>query len=218
MMNPQLQPPPRTISVTGSGRVAVRPDLADLRLGVTVTATTVADARSRSAAVMQAALASLRELGLEDRDLRTSIVSVSPQYDYSANTGTPRLTGYTFQNLIAAVVRDVEKVGDAIDRALTAGATNVDHLSFRLADASDAERQAREAAVADARAKAETMAAAAGVSLGEVASMAVLGAPIPYPMPHLEVAAFKARDAATPVEAGEHEIVIGVAVTYLIAS
>ena len=214
--NTRTGPPPRTVTVTGSGRVAVRPDLADLRLGVTITAPTATGAREESARVMHEVISGLKALGIEDRDLRTSIVSVSPAYDYSANTGTPKLVGYTFTNLVAAVVRDVERLGDAIDAALTAGATNVDHLAFRVDDPSEAERGAREAAVADARAKAETLARAAGVSIGGVAAMVESGAAIPYPMPMMELASFKARDAATPVEAGEHEIAVVLVVSYLI--
>jgi uncharacterized protein YggE len=165
---------------------------------------------------MNAIIEGLKALGIADRDLRTSIVSVSPTYDYSANTGTPKLVGYTFTNLVAAVVREVDRLGDAIDAALTAGATNVDQLAFRVEDPSDAERGAREAAVADARAKAETLARAAGVSITGVAAMAESGAAIPYAMPMMELASFKARDAATPVEAGEHEIVVNLVVSYLI--
>jgi len=202
--------------VAGSGRVAVRPDLADLRLGVSITEPTAQAARESSAAVMNAIIKGLKALGIADRDLRTSIVSVSPAYDYSANTGTPKLIGYTFTNLVAAVVRDVDRLGDAIDAALTAGATNVDQLAFRVEDPSDAEREAREAAVADARAKAETLARAAGVAITGVAAMVESGAAIPYPMPMMELASLKARDAATPVEAGEHEIAVNLVVSYLI--
>jgi uncharacterized protein YggE len=193
------------LTVTGSGRVAVRPDLADLRLGVSITASTAQAARESSAAAMNAIIKGLKGLGIADGDLRTSIVSVSPAYDYSANTGTPKLTGYTFTNLVAAVVRDVDRLGDAIDAALTAGATNVDQLAFRVEDPSDAERTAREA-----------LARAAGVSITGVAAMVESGAAIPYPMPMMELASFKARDAATPVESGEHEIAVNVVVSYLI--
>lgn len=207
---------PSTISVTGTGRVAIRPDLADLRLGVTITAATVKAAREQSATAMHGILAGLRGLGLAERDLRTSIVSVSPAYDYSSNTNPPRLTGYTFSNLVDAVVRDIDVVGDAIDAALGAGATNVDRLAFRVAKPEPAEREARADAVRDARAKAQTIATAAGVTLGDALAIVEGGGPVPYPMPHAEMAAFKARDAGTPVEAGEHEIAVTVAVTYRI--
>lgn len=209
---------PRTITVIGTGRASVQPDLADLRLGVTITAPTVESARSANSSTLAAVIGKLKALGIEDRDLQTSIVSVSPQYDYSREGSPPRLAGYTFSNLVAAVVRDVERVGEAIDAALTAGATNVDHIAFRVADQSTAEREAREAAVADARLKAETYAAAAGVTIEGVAAIVESGAPIPYPTPIGERMAFAVKDASTPIEPGTNEVVATVTVVYLIGS
>jgi uncharacterized protein YggE len=208
---------PRTITVTGTGRASVRPDLADLRLGVTITAPTVESARSATSSALAAVLAKLKALGIEEGDLQTSIVSVSPQYDYSREGAPPRLAGYTFANLVAAVVRDIERVGEAIDAALTAGATNVDRIAFRVEDQSGAEREAREAAVADARVKAETFAAAAGVTIEEVAAIIESGMPIPYPTPMAERMAFAARDASTPIEPGTNEVTATVTITYLVA-
>lgn len=207
---------PRTITVTGVGRASVRPDLADLRFGVTVTAPTVESARSANSGTLTAVIARLRSLGIDDHDLQTSIVSVSPQYDYSREGAPPRLAGYTFSNLVAALVRDIERVGEAIDAALTAGATNVDQIAFRVADQSSAEREAREAAVADARAKAETFASAAGVEITGVAALTESGSPVPYPMPALERMAFAAKDVSTPIEPGTNEVVATVSITYLI--
>ncbi len=209
---------PRTITVTGTGRATVQPDLADLRLGVTITAPTVESARAANSSTLAAVIAKLKATGIEDRDLQTSIVSVSPQYDYSREGAPPRLAGYTFSNLVAAVVREIERVGEAIDAALTAGATNVDHIAFRVADQSAAEREAREAAVADARLKAETFAAAAGVKIEGVAAIVESGAPIPYPMPVVERMAFAAKDASTPIEPGTNQVVATVTIAYLISS
>jgi uncharacterized protein YggE len=209
---------PRTITVSGLGRVSVRPDLADLRLGVSITETTVDAARSGSATALNAIIGRLRGLGIAQPDLRTSIVSVQPQYDYSQQSAPPRLVGYQFTNLVAATIRDIDTVGDAIDAALAAGATTVDQISFRVADQSGAEAQAREAAVRDARAKAETLASAAGVAIAGVAAIAEGGGgPVPYPRP-FERMAFAAKDAGTPIEAGENEVTSSVTVTYLLAS
>ena len=206
----------RTISVTGTGRVAIRPDLVDLRLGVTITEPTVEAARAGSARALSAVIAGLKELGIAERDRQTSIVSVSPAYDYSSNTNPPRLTGYTLTNLVSVTIRDIDRVGEAIDAALGAGATSVDRIAFRVEDQSAAEAHALEAAMADARARAETLATAAGVSVAGIAAIAEAGFAIPYPTPHAEMASMAARDASTPIEAGMNEVSATVAVTYLI--
>ena len=210
--------PPRTITVSGTGRASVRPDIAELRLGVTITEPTVEAARNASAKALSGVIARLKALEIAERDLRTSIVSVQPQYDYSQQSAPPRLVGYQFTNLVAATIREIEAVGDAIDGALGAGATTVDQISFRVEDQSAAEKAAREAAVADARARADTLAAAAGVAIVGVAAMVEGGgASIPYPGP-FERAAFSAKDAGTPIEAGLNEVTSTVTVSYLIDS
>jgi uncharacterized protein YggE len=207
---------PRTITVSGIGRVSVRPDIADLRLGVTITEPTVDAARTGSARALKTVLGRLKALGVADRDLQTSIVSVQPQYDYSQQSAPPRLVGYQFSNLVAATIRDIDKVGDAIDGALGAGATTIDQISFRVDDQSGAETEARTTAVADARARAETLAAAAGVTIeGVRAIVEGGGGPVPFPA-QFERMTFAAKDAGTPVEAGMNEVTSTVTVTYLL--
>lgn len=216
-MSDHSRPPrqlPRTITVTGTGRVSVAPDVADLRLGVTTTEQTVSAARSGNAAAMSRVLAALRTAGIEARDIQTSNLSLSPAYDYSGPT--PRLTGHTLQNTVAVVIRELASVGAAIDGALEAGATTVDSISFRVEDAAPHQQQARTLAVADARAKAEVLAAAAGVSIAGVGSISELGGQLPIPFAGREMAKLAMADASTPVEAGTNDIAISVAIMFMI--
>ena len=208
--------PPRTISVSGTGRVSVVPDLADLRLGVTITAKTVEAARAANAKAMAGVLGTLKALGVAERDIQTTNLSLSPAYDYSTNANPPRLTGYTLTNTVATTIRDIATVGRAIDGALESGATSLDSVSFRLEDPTPAEQEARAQAVADARSKADTLAAAAGVAITGVAAIAESGAPVPFPAFRGEMAKMALADTSTPVETGTNEISISVAVTYLI--
>jgi uncharacterized protein YggE len=205
-----------TISVSGTGRVFLTPDIADLRLGVTTTAKTVNEASATNATSMTAVIAALKALGIADRDIQTTTLSLGPVYDYATNTNPPRLTGYTLTNAVAVTIRDLEVAGDAIDDALAAGATTLDSITFRVADQTSAEKHAREAAMAEAKAKAQTLAAAAGVSIDSVASVSETVAPIPYPVYYGAMAEAVARDAATPVEAGTNEVSVTVAVVYVI--
>ncbi|MEO8230491.1 MAG: SIMPL domain-containing protein [Chloroflexota bacterium] len=211
-------PPEHVISVTGTGRVVISPDVADLRVGVGVNRPTVKAAREAAAASMSKVVAALKKLGIADADIQTTILSLQPVYDYSTNTNPPRLTGYQLQNAVAVTVRNLDTVGDAIDDSLAAGATTFDGVSFRVQDPARAEAQAREAAMAQAKSKAETLAKGAGASLGGVASISETAAPIPWPVYAGRDAAGAAPDksVATPVEPGTNEVTVTVAVSYLI--
>lgn len=206
-----------TIAVSGTGRIVLTPDTADLRLGVTSTAKTVKAARTAAATAMTAVIKSLKDLGIADKDIQTTTLSLQPVYDYSANTNPPRLTGYQLSNAVAVTVRNLDKLGDAIDNALAAGATSLDGVSFRVADQTAAEEQARQAAMAQAKAKATTLANAAGVSITGVASISETVAPIPYPIYYgYGMAGSPGKDVSTPVAPGSTEVSVSVAVVYLI--
>lgn len=206
-----------TIAVAGTGRIVLSPDTADLRLGVSATAKTVKAARSLAATSMTAVIASLKSLGIAEKDIQTTTLSLQPIYDYSYNTNPPKLTGYQLSNAVAVTVRDLDKVGDAIDNALAAGATSLDGVSFRVADQTAAEQQARQAAMTEAKAKAKTLADAAGVSISGVASIVETVAPVPYPVYYgYNMAGAPGKDVQTPAQPGSTEVTVTVAVVFLI--
>lgn len=216
--DPTTTTPEHTISVSGTGDIVLSPDTADLRLGVSSTARTVKTAREQAATSMTAVIASLKQLGIADKDIQTTILSLQPTYDYSTNTNPPRITGYELSNSIAVTVRDLDKLGDAIDNSLAAGATSLDGVSFRVNDQTAAEQQARQAAMDEAKAKAKTLADAAGVSITGVASISETVAPVPYPVYYGLGAAGapQSPDVKTPVAAGSTDVTVTVAVVYLI--
>jgi uncharacterized protein YggE len=201
-----------TIVVNGSGRVAVDPDVADLRLGVAVARPTVGAARAAAAETMAAILAALAAAGIARRDIRTSLLSVQPRYDYRDGSA-PVLTGYDLANLVEVTVRDLGILGAVVDGALAAGATSLDGLAFRVDDPREAETTARTAAVAEARARAQVLAEAAGVTLGTVVGMVEVDQLPGWPRPKAARLAL-AADAGTPVEAGMTEITVSVTVTF----
>jgi len=211
-------PAPHTISVSGTGNVILSPDVADLQLGVTVTRNTVKAARADAATAMTGVIAALKSAGIADKDIKTSVLNLQPQYDYSNGGNPPKLTGYVFSNAVSATVRNLDSLGDAIDDSLAAGATSLDGVTFRVDDETKAEAQARTAAMADAKAKADALASAAGVSITGVASISETVAPTPYPIQ------FNATDAAgaaaplksvpTPIQTGTNQVSATVAVTY----
>jgi uncharacterized protein YggE len=204
---------PGTIVVSGTGRVAVEPDLAELRLGVAIGRPTVVQARADAADMMSAILAALDVAGIERRDVRTTLLSVQPRYDYRDGQ-SPTLTGYDLTNTVEATIRDLTALAAVVDGALGAGATSLDGLTFRVADPSAAERAARLAAMAVARSRAEVLAEAAGVALAGVLDVVEGGAPPVGPWPKAE--RMMALAADSPVEAGTTEVAVTVTVTFRI--
>lgn len=202
-----------SIVVSGTGRVAVVADVADLRLGVMLDRPTVEEARADAATAMTAVIGAVLAAGVDRRDVRTALLSVQPRYEYRDGK-PPKLSGYDLANVVEIVVRDLARLGDVVDGALGAGATSMDSLTFRVADPTTAEREARVRAMAQARSRAEVLAESAGLSIDGVTGIveSVAGAPpMPYPKAERMLAA---ADAATPVEAGTMEIAVTATVTY----
>ena len=202
--------------VPGHGAVRVEPNVADARLGVVTVRPTAGDARSAAATAMEAVVGALRDGGVERRDLRTNLLSLDAVRDYSDGSG--RITGYQLANTVEATIRAIDRTGFLIDAALAAGATSLDGLTFRPDDPTEALAEARRLAVADARRRAGTLAAEAGIALGPVVGITEGGGFVPGPP--RPVAMFRAKaaeaDASTPVEAGTSELTIDVTVEFAI--
>ena len=214
-MTDQTTRPSGTIVVSGTGRVAVAPDIAELRLGVAIARPTVDAARAAAAEAMAAILGAVTDAGVARRDVRTTLLSVQPRYDYRDGKA-PTLTGYDLADVVEVTVRDLTALGPVVDGALTAGATSLDGLTFRVDDPREAERAARMAAFAEARSRAEVLAVAAGVSIAGVADIVEGGPPPAWPQAKA-ARMMVAAEASTPVEAGSTEIAVTVTVTFRIA-
>jgi uncharacterized protein YggE len=209
------QPPEHTISVAGSGKVVVVPDLGTVRLGVLIERNTAKAAREAAAGSMTKVVAAIRALGIDDKDIATANVSLQPVYDYRNNLA-PRIRGYQLQNTVSVTIRGLDKLSDVLDDGVRAGATSVEGISFDVADRAAAEANARQAAVADAKAKAETLASGLGVSIAGVASVSEqVSTPIWYERAYAG-AALAEDTASTPVLPGTTDVVITVQVTFLI--
>src|SRR5215467_6795651 len=171
------QPQPASeagITVTGDGSVNVPPNYAQIGIGVTTRTKTVKEAVDTNSKRMAAITAAVRDAGIAEKDIQTARFSIQPVYAPAGSSvsqdarAEPRLSGYNVSNQVTVTVREIGKIGDLIDRAVAAGATDVGNVSFFVSDPSKALDQAREAAIADARRKAEVYANASGVHLGRV--------------------------------------------------
>jgi uncharacterized protein YggE len=187
--------------------------VADVLIGVMVQKSTVSEAQSSAATSMNAVLAAVKKNGVDDKDVTTVNLSLSPVYDYN-NGSAPKLVGQQFTNTVRVTVRNLKSVAAVVDDAIAAGATTIGGISFRLADPKMAQAQARALAMADARAKANALTAAGGVAIKGVVNITettVQTNPVPFA---LDSAAKLA--ASTPVQTGTTDIVVQVSVSYLI--
>ena len=202
----------RTISVTGTGTVEAAPDMATLMIGVTTQGATAAEALAANSKATDAVIARLTASGVEARDMQTSNLSINPNWS-GYDSSTPTISGYVASNMLTVRVRALDTTGAVLDAAVADGANTLNGLTFGLANPEPAYNEARKEAVADARAKAELLATAAGVKLGQVVSIADAGAMTdPAPM-YRDVAAA----SPVPVVGGELGLVANVSVSWEIA-
>ncbi|MHB1111532.1 MAG: SIMPL domain-containing protein [Devosia sp.] len=210
-----------TIAIEGHGEVIAAPDTAFITSGVTSQGATARAALDANTLAMNELIATLKAAGIEAKDIQTSGFSVNPNYVYSdardenGYTLPPKINGYQVYNTVTVRVRDLPALGAVLDKAVTVGANTINGVSFSVADPSDLYDEARKSAFADARAKAELYAAAAGLDLESVRSINESQGYAPPPQPYMKEA--MARDTASspvPVEAGELTFSINVAVTW----
>jgi uncharacterized protein len=194
-----------TITVNATGTVNSTPDRASFDFGVTTNGATAAQALSRNSAQARAIIDALKKAGVASSDIQTTQVSLWPQ---TSSDGT-RITGYQASNSVN-VTSAIGRSGQLVDAAVGAGANNVDGPNLDTADTSSLYDRALTQALAKAKAKAQVIAGAAGLTLGRVLKVQEGGNAAPVPM----FAEAKAAGTSVPIEAGTQQIRASVTVTY----
>lgn len=203
--------PAPSITVIGSGAASGPPDTAEVNAGVVTQAATAAQAMTQNSAAMAQLLKAVAALGVADRDIQTTNVSIVP-LRASPPPGRPQpspVVGYEVTNQARVKVRNLASLGRLLDTLVSQGANALGGIGFSVSDPAPLLDQARAKAIADARHKATVYAAAAGVKLGRVIFIRDTTAGPPRPMGARAMAM-----AATPIAPGEQEIEVSVSVTY----
>jgi uncharacterized protein YggE len=197
----------RTITVRGVGIVHATPTIAEFTFGVAANGPTATAALRANGAKMNKVIAALRRSGVEAADVQTAQISIQPSRNRAGN----KVLNYTARNSVTARVKGIHNAGPVLDAAVGAGVNESSGPSLTIANERVVSRTALKRAVADARARAEAIAAAARVKLGEVrrVSEEITSSPVPYE-------ALADRAAATPVSAGAITIQADVTVTFAI--
>jgi uncharacterized protein YggE len=192
------------ITVNGSGAASTTPDRAAFSFGVTTQAASASAALSRNSDAIAKVIAALKAHGVADAQIQTQAVSLFPRTSEKGE-----IVGYTASNSVSAQ-SSVARAGETIDAAVGAGATDVSGPAFTSGDEDALYRQALKAAIADAKAKAQVLAAAAGGTLGAVTTIVESSS---QPVPFVD----KAVAPSTPVQPGTQRITANVTVTFAFA-
>jgi len=160
-VEPKSSPEARVV-VVGEGSVSVAPDYARIRSGVSTNAKTVKEASDTNSKLMSNIIATLADAGIAKKDIQTSEFSIEPVYASPTPPGGPKLSGYRVSNQVNVTIHDIAQVGEVLDRLVKAGATDAGNIAFLVSDREKALDQAREAAIANARHKADLYTRASG--------------------------------------------------------
>lgn len=220
---PPVEPQARSVSVSGSGQVNVKPDVGVVVVGVQTQAVEASTVLAQNNEQMQAVINALAEAGVAQDDIQTQTVQLQPiepvpppNQPFPATGATQAMTptSYIATNLVEVRVRDVADLGAVLDAAVQAGANRVESIRFEVSDPLEALARARDAAWEDAHQKAEQLAGLADAELGEVLTINE-AATLPFPAVE-RVATFDVA-AAVPVQPGTQTVSVNIQVTWRLA-
>jgi uncharacterized protein len=199
------------LDIIASGEAHRMPDLATISAGVVTQAGNAGKAMADNASRMTATIEALKKAGVAARDIQTRSIQLSPQYRYTDGQ-PPVLTGYQASNNVSLRLRDLARAGSVLDALVAAGANQINGPDLSVDQPEGALDEARTAALATARARAELYAKAAGLRVARIVAISETGggeAPV-RPMPMMAMAK---RDA-TPIQAGEDVLSVTLQVTF----
>jgi uncharacterized protein YggE len=199
----------RLLTVNGEGTVTGTPDLALVTLGVVSDAPVARDALAENSKSINRILASLKESGIQGRDLQTSGFSVEPVYSQppanydNTQPFQPQIVSYIVRNSLTLRIRALPKVGEILDQVVTLGANSISGPTFTVDDSTALQDNARKEAIADALRKAKVYASAAGIALGPIFHIEEGYTQPPQPLAAGAMMRMEAAPSSVPIEGGE---------------
>ena len=203
----------RSMTVNGTGRISIVPDIATVNIGVRTEADNVTEALDGNTAQANAIADALNGLGVEEKDIQTSNFNVYPSDRYNPMTGEIEGQYFIVENMVNVTVRDLASLGEVLSKVVEAGANNIYGINFSVEDREVAVTEARRLAIEDAKVKAELIARYAGVELGVLTNINVYEGSVPYNYFDAKGGAF-AETAEVPVAAGTLTITMECSLTY----
>ncbi len=202
----------RTITVSATGSATAIPDRARIATGVVSEAATAREALSANNGAMEKLIAGLKESGVGAQDIQTSGLNLNPRYTNPRDGQPPMIDGYQASNTVEVHVRDLDKLGEVLDKLVTLGANQMNGITFEVSTAETLRDAARKEAIANARRRAELYAAAAGAKVGKV--IAIAEGTEASPPPYFKAGRAAAMSASVPIERGSQSLEANVTVTW----
>jgi len=200
--------------VDGEGTATAVPDVALVTVGIEESGLELNQVQDTASEKSKALVASLKKLGIDEKDIKTSSYNVYPEYNY--DSGTPRIVGYRVSTTYEIKVEDFEKVNEVLSESVNSGARVIGGVSFEVNEETRKKllNEARVEAVDEAKEKAQSLAKAAGVSLGKILNISEsqsLGGPIPVALREAGIGGGEPQPEITP---GETEVSVVVSIAY----
>ncbi|HEY8539169.1 MAG TPA: SIMPL domain-containing protein [Steroidobacteraceae bacterium] len=207
---------PRTVTVSGQGEVRAEPDRAFVTLGVEARKPKLEDARAEVSRTVDAVLKLTREMKIDQKLVNATRINVQPEYNWDTNARERTLIGYYVSRQIEIELRDLEKLGQLLERATDLGVNQIGSPLLDSTKRRELEREALAKAVEDARANAEVVARAAGAKLGAARTISATSGYVPPSPVRMKVAAvaMEASDAAQTYQRAEMTFTGNVQVEY----
>jgi len=191
------------IALSVSESVSVDPDIANLSAGVTTVAPTAVEAMRQNARQMNDVIDRIEALGIDEDDIQTSGVNLNAEYDYNQQTRQQEFRGYRVMNRVSIVLRDIQRTGEVLDALVASGATDLGGIGWAVDDPAPAVEQARQAAFATARQRAQNYAQLSGYSDVRLLEISENVTSRPMPMGRDIVLTASAANESTPVRPGQ---------------
>ena len=203
-----------SIVVSETGEVYAKPDLAVISFTVVKEAKTVTDAMDENSATMNNVIRTVKEQGIEDKDVKTTSFNINPRYEYSEGTyGRRTLVGYEVVQKLEVKIRDLRKIGTIIEKATSSGANEISDLQMTIDNQDELKKQAREQAIAQAKVKAIELSSQLGVKLGKLVSFNES-----FYVPQYDAGIYMEKAAGggevPDIQTGENKISVSITITY----
>ena len=203
---------PQEIVVSGEGKVFIKPDVALVSLGVKTEEKKSVDAVNKNNEKMNAVIKAIKDLGVDEKDIKTSAYNLYPVYSYTEKGRI--FNGYSLDQQISVKIRDFDKVSDVLDKATSLGANTISDLQFTVDDLEKERADAREQAILQAKEKAIVLASQAGLKIIKLVDISEGYQPSPQPVYGGGISALEKVSIAPDIQPGQSEISITVNLTY----